>query len=132
MIIFLQLDPRQTGGEVLPQSPFRAFVKFKTAYVDGGGLAVLPLQQNGRQIGTAVIGWPATESRARPRGGKYLVGSGSLDEIDAPAWVIDEVGNRLVFDAMTAAGWTFLPDPFRSSTKNPETLFERWILANLE
>lgn len=131
--IFLNLGPRRTGGELLPDAPFRAFVKFETAYDEKGGCAVLKLKMNDREVGTATIDWPQAEARRRPGGRKYWVADGSLDEVEVPEWTIDEISKKLVIAAMVEAKWeVYVNDhALLHAREDSESLFETWILTKL-
>lgn len=108
-IIFLNLEIRQVGGELLPEAPFRAYVKFDTAFDKDGGFAALKLEEDGHQIGTATINWPTAEAHRHPNKGKYWVGVGALDEVnilkmpDLPDWK----KANLVCAAMEKARWPY-------------------------
>lgn len=132
-VIFLNLGPRQTGGELLPDAPFRAFVKFNTAYVNGGGCAVLPLEQDEHQIGTAIIDWRETKRYRHPKQGKYLVGTGSLDEIDMQGGqrVPDRQQARLIGQAMEKANWHYLNYDSDLDADTVSSMFDAWINQNL-
>lgn len=132
--IFLNLGPRQTGDELLPQAPFRAFVKFKTAFDDGGGAAALPLIERSRQIGTAVIDWNDVAVGKRQKGGKYFVGDGYLDlvEIKQATRLTDEEKGCLILDSMKAAQWTFYPYDAHLSESQVQAHFKAWISDHLD
>ncbi len=132
--IFLNLGPRQSGGELLADAPFRAFVKFKTAHVKDGGVAVLKLKEGESHIGTATIDWSEAEARRHPKqGGKYLVGNGSLDEFDLQTkrvfrdWQVAD----LIANSMSKAGWIYHCYDHGISDKESHDMFEAWIEKNL-
>lgn len=129
--IFLNLGLRTTDGELFPNAPFRAFVKFDTSYNERGGLAVLSLEDKGEEVGEATIDWPRAEAHTSDRDGQvYLVANGALEEVDLSDSYLDSKRAGLVFEAIDKAGWLFLGhhelDPERAQER-----FERWVQANL-
>lgn len=132
--IFLNLGPRKTGGELLPDAPFRAFVKFRTAYDERGGVAVLSLlDEHHRSVGTAIIDWKDMAVGKRPQGGKYFVGDGALDEIDLQpkSSLSDQEKSQLVIASMGKAEWACdRYDPTLSESQI-QAHFKAWISDHL-
>lgn len=132
--IFLNLGPRKTGEELLPDAPFRAFVKFNTPYGPDGGSAVLTLEQGDARVGTATIDWRKVESLRHPsKRGRYHVGSGHLDEFDIQnnqAFSDWQIAN-LITEAMKKAGWTYLCYDYGIGNDDSQKLFEAWVENNL-
>lgn len=133
MLIFLNLGKRKFTEELLPECPFRAFVMFSTAFVGQGGVAVLSLEDEEGRIGNATIDWTGAEQRPRHRKSKYLVATGSLDEVDVPSRLnlTDREKSEMVVRAMKMAGWAFeVYDP-HLDTEEAEKRFAEWIEENL-
>lgn len=131
--IFLNLGARRTGGELLARAPFRAFVKFNTAFDEKGGVEVLPLWRNEYQIGTATIDWREVAVGHRLRRGKYYVGGGSLDEIDIQSGpqLADKGKHELVLISMMRATWDLDLYDSSLSESQVQSLFTAWISDHL-
>ncbi len=129
--IFLHLGPRKSGGELLPDAPFRAFVKFKTAHDKKGGCVVLKLEINGEQVGTATIDWNEVETRRHPEGGKYLVGDGSLDDVDVSDSFSDWQIANLIFEAIVRAKWPYFGYDHGLEPRLIKERFEQWVGKNM-
>ncbi len=131
--IFLNMQMPNTGEEVFRARPFRAFAKFTTKFGTEGGVAVLKLEADGVQVGTATIDWPNASQEKYLRKGRYYIATGALDEVDisSPHHFGEESLVRAVIKAMEKAGWTFeIYDPSLSAEEVAKR-FAAWIETNL-
>ncbi len=128
--IFLNLGPRKVGGELIPDVPFRAFVKFETKYDDtnAGGIATLHLQ--GSQTIKATIDWRKSKWQTDEQKGNYLVATGALDEVESKK-MSDWKKVELIIEAMVNAGWLVFGYSSEDDTKTVNAEFKKWIRENL-
>lgn len=126
--IFLNLGPRSVGGELLPDSPFRAFVKFKTSYTKEGGVVVLKLEHNGILVGTAMMNWLKTVIHYDSKGRPYHVGEGAIDEYDIQAHLVvkDWMVANMICAAMEKATWPYHQYDHGLDNETAARHFEEW------
>lgn len=129
--LFLNMGPRRSGGELLPEAPFRAFARFETKYGKKGGFAVLNLALNGMPVGTATIDWPSAEERYSDKLKKYWVAKGALDDCYLSRKFSDQEISRLIKEAMERSGWKFYIYTPTDLKSLEEQQFENWITHQL-